>query len=225
MFPTAGPGAQAVVVVAHIDDEAAFAGETIAWLASHGYRVTVVVATDSRGGRPLDRDHAYRTRRDAALKASARELGIARTIVFEDVPDGARIDGATMEKAIGRDLEASGLLRRGIVLVAVSGSGHVNHRADFEATRRAAAAAALPLFVAWGYDTGHDLVSRPTTGIVVAFDGGPAASLAKARATDGYIALYEDRYAFTLPRGIVLGRGAHDVLSVLPAREGTVSGP
>jgi LmbE family N-acetylglucosaminyl deacetylase len=225
VFPPAEAGARAVVVVPHIDDEAAFAGETVAWLGSHGYRVTIVVATDSRGGRALDKDPAYRKRRDAALAASVRDLGARGSVVFEDVRDGARMSSVEMERAILRDLRASGLLGPSTVLVTVSGTGHANHLAAFAAVRRAAAEAGLPLFIAWGYGPGHDLVSRPAFGAPLAFDGGPAASEAKAGAIDRYIGLYEDHYAFTLPRAIVLGRGAHDVLSLLSAPKGTVVAP
>jgi LmbE family N-acetylglucosaminyl deacetylase len=134
-------------------------------------------------------------------------------VVFEDVPDGARMTRRSMEAAIARDLERRAPIAPGTIVVVVSGTGHPNHLATFDAASEVASAAGLPLYVAWGYDKGHDLESRPLTGTPLAFDGGPAASAAKALATDGYIGLYEDHYAFTLPRAIVLARGSHDVLS------------
>lgn len=225
VFPKSVRGAPAVVVVAHMDDEAAFAGDTIAWLASHGYRVTVVVATDSRGGRALDKDHAYRRARDSAFAFSLRALGASDSAVFDDVRDGDRVSPATMETEISRDLRASGLIRSGTLLVTVSGTGHRNHTATFRAVRRVAQETDLPLYVVWGYDSGHDLVSRPSTGLATPFDGGPAADASKAEATDRYIALYEDRWPFTLPRAIVLGRGAADVVSVIPASNGRAGIP
>ena len=208
-------GRQVVVFSPHMDDESAFAGETIAWLARNGARVTVVFTTDSAGGRALDKVPAYAAGRRLVMGRAGRELGISRVYVLNDIRDGNRMHGPLKIARMEEHVTDLGLVKPETILVSVSGTGHSDHRATFAAAAFLAAKAHLPLYVAWGYDDAHDTIGVPEIGRPLAIDGGPAALAAKAGAIDGYVAFYRDDYAFTFPRILLSSRGAHDVLSVI----------
>jgi LmbE family N-acetylglucosaminyl deacetylase len=213
-------GRDVVVFSPHMDDEAAFAGETISWLSRNGARVTVVFTTDSRGARALDKDHSYIARRRVAMSEATSRLGVSSVVVFDDVKDGNRMRGPRKIAAIERKVRELGLVRPGTIVMTVSGTGHSDHRATFAAARAIAGAARLPLFIAWGYDDAHDTITSPTLGRPLALDGGPDANSAKAGAVDDYIRFFQDDYPWTLPRVLLSSRGVHDTLSVLDVREG-----
>jgi LmbE family N-acetylglucosaminyl deacetylase len=208
-------GREVVVLAPHMDDEAAFAGETIAWLSRNGARVTAVFTTDSKGGTALGRDRDYIARRKTVMRAVVSGLGVSRIVVLDEVRDGDRMRGPRKVEIIRRRLAELGLVGPGTILITVSGTGQSDHRATFEAARSVAGASGLPLFVAWGYNDAHDTITRPAVGRPVAIEAGPAALAAKAAAVDAYIAFFQDRYPLMFPRILLAGRGAHDTLSVL----------
>jgi LmbE family N-acetylglucosaminyl deacetylase len=208
-------GMRVVVLSPHIDDEAAFAGETIAWLTQHGAHVTVVYATDSRGGRALDKQPAYVASRRAVSSGALRTLGVAKTVTLDGVRDGNRMREPRKVAAIIADVAARGLVDSRTVLISVSGTGHSDHLATFQAASVIAAKAGIPLVVAWGYDRRHEVIGIAEAGVPHPIDGGALALWKKAAATDDYIALYEDSYPFTLPRVLLTARGSHDTLSVI----------
>lgn len=212
-------GRRVVLLSPHLDDESAFAGETISWLSSHGADVTVVFTTDSAGGRALYKTPAYLAGRKEVWDSVRRTLGVAHVYTIDTVKDGNRMAGPRKVLDMERFVAANGLVGPDTLLLTVSGTGQSDHRATFTAAREIARRAGVPLYVYWGYDESHDAIMQPQYGVPLRTDGGPRALAAKAAAVDDYLAFYEDRWPHTLPRILLTSRGAHDSLSVITTSE------
>ncbi len=208
-------GRRVVLLSPHLDDESAFAGETLSWLSRHGADVTVVFTTDSAGGRALDKRPEYLRGRHEVWAGVSRELGITRTYTVDTVRDGNRMPGPEKVELIRDWVQTHGLVDRDTLLFAISGTGQSDHRATFAAARLIAMDEGIPLFVYWGYDDSHDTIMRAEYGAPIRADGGPSPLASKAAAVDSYLAFYEDLWPRTLPRVLLASRGAHDTLSVL----------
>ena len=110
-----------VFVHAHPDDEALLTAGTMARATSEGHRVVLVVATDGAAGLTSQefQDDLAGTRL-AEVEASARALGVARTVTLGypdsglhgDVPGGfAQVGRFTIAKRIAGDLRRGGRRR------------------------------------------------------------------------------------------------------------------
>lgn len=137
-----------VFVHAHPDDEALLTAGTMARATSEGHRVILVVATDGAAGLTSEeyRDDLAGTRR-AEVEASARALGVARTVALGypdsglhgDVPDGfAQVGRFTIARRIAAicDEEEADVL---IGYDPSGGYGHPDHLQVHRSVRTAVA--------------------------------------------------------------------------------------
>ncbi len=170
-----------VLFHAHPDDEALLTAGTMARAAAEGHRVVLVVATDGELG--LTDEATYGTTGDALaatrsreLAASARALGVARTVelghadsgsgpqVLPDPPGRRRFVRVPLETA-AEQLAAVLLEERADVLTTYDpngGYGHRDHVRVHEVGQRAAEIArerGLPVTVLWA-TVPRDLLCR-----------------------------------------------------------------
>lgn len=170
-----------VLFHAHPDDEALLTAGTMARAAAEGHRVVLVVATDGELG--LTDEATYGTTGDALaatrsreLAASARALGVARTVelghadsgsgpqVLPDLPGRRRFVRVPLEAA-AEQLAAVLLEERADVLTTYDpngGYGHRDHVRVHEVGQRAAEIArerGLPVTVLWA-TVPRDLLCR-----------------------------------------------------------------
>lgn len=116
--PAPAPRRTLVVLHAHPDDEALLTAGTMARAAAHGHRVVLVVATDGALGQTDESAFGAKggplaTTRSAELAASARALGVARTVelgyadsgsgpeVLPDPDGGRRFVRVPLDEAAG----------------------------------------------------------------------------------------------------------------------------
>lgn len=169
--PAPGPRRTLVLFHAHPDDEALLTAGTMARAAAEGHRVVLVVATDGALG--LTDETAFGTKGDALastrsreLAASARALGVSRTIelgfadsgsgaeVLPDPPGGRRFVGVPLDEAAEYLAEVL-LEERADVLTTYDprgGYGHRDHVRVHEVGARAAEIVrerGLPVTVLW----------------------------------------------------------------------------
>lgn len=170
-----------VVFHAHPDDEALLTAGTMARAAAQGHRVVLVVATDGALG--LTDEAAFGTKGDALaatrsreLAASARALGVARTVelgyadsgsgpeVAADPPGGRRFVRVPLEEAASALAQV--LLEEGADVLTTydpsGGYGHRDHVRVHEVGARAAEIArgrGLPVRVLWA-TVPRDLICR-----------------------------------------------------------------
>lgn len=124
---TVPPGAPALVIAPHPDDEVLGVGGTLARLADEQRQTVVVVVT--RGGPPLFEEHIVETARAEAREAHAL-LGVHETI-FLDFP-AARLDevphhelNAALQAVVRRVAPSS-------VFVPFRGDVHLDHQLIFD---------------------------------------------------------------------------------------------
>jgi LmbE family N-acetylglucosaminyl deacetylase len=138
-----------VFVHAHPDDEALLTAGTMARATSEGHRVVLVVATDGAAGLTSQQfqDDLARTRQ-AEVEASARALGVARTVslgypdsgLHGDVPGGfAQVGRFTIAKRIAAICDEEGA----DVLVGYDPSGGYGHPDHIQVHRSVRTATAL----------------------------------------------------------------------------------
>ncbi|NUT96897.1 MAG: PIG-L family deacetylase [Saccharothrix sp.] len=149
-----GRSATVVAFHAHPDDEVLLTGGTLARAAADGYRVVVVVATDTMWSEPP-------TRLDE-LRAAAKVLGVQRVVhlgyadsghgavLFADPPGRQRFVRADLDEAAGRLAEVLAEERADLLLSydRNGGYGHRDHVKVHEVGRRAAELAGVRLLEA-----------------------------------------------------------------------------
>lgn len=155
---------------AHPDDEALYTGGTLARAAAEGHRVVLVTATLGEAGLTDGgvQGEELARRRAAELEASARALGVARTVVLGYADSGMRGDAggehslarADVDQAAARLAEVLVEERADVLTVydAAGGYGHADHRAVHVVGVRAAELAGTPVVLEATVD--RRLVSR-----------------------------------------------------------------
>ena len=138
-----------VFVHAHPDDEALLTAGTMARATGEGHRVVLVVATDGAAGLTSEEfQHDLAGTRQAEVEASARALGVARTITLGypdsglhgDVPGGfAQVGRFTIAKRVAAICDEEGA----DVLVGYDPSGGYGHPDHIQVHRSVRTAAAL----------------------------------------------------------------------------------
>ena len=139
-------------VHAHPDDEALLTAGTMARATSEGHRVVLIVATDGAAGLASSDFTDLAATRSAELDASARVLGVSRTIMLGYPDSGLRGDvpggfaGASRFEVAGQiaavcDEEGADVL---VGYEPSGGYGHPDHLQVHQATRAASVLTARP---------------------------------------------------------------------------------
>ncbi|GAA4356606.1 PIG-L family deacetylase [Variovorax defluvii] len=150
------PGARAVVVAPHPDDEVLMVGGLLAQLARGTADIQVIAVTDgsaSHGGSRIWPPARLRQERPKESQAALRCLGVAGLPLRLDLPDGGLMARrACLAQRLAASIEATD-----VVFTTWHGDGHPDHEATALACQAAAAARGARLIEVpvWAWNWAH----------------------------------------------------------------------
>lgn len=216
LFPTVCHAADLYVVMPHADDEALFAGQTIAGAIARGDRVHVIFTTDCGNTAAWRRQNPKFLRdRQNNARATLTALGV-REVIFLSVRDSHYSEYAAATQMSAGLKPYKGVLASNPVIT-ISPTGHSDHKATFSAVTWLLRSARVDSkryprkpVIAWGYDSAGKAITKPTIGKSLK-------SVGSVEAKTKHILAYKKFFTMFYPRKLITlfdtQLGKPDVLS------------